>query len=212
MRLILAGLYGWITYAQSSIQWARDLSPQGQLVSADTVFRLQKAPLILWMEARVTLASESDTVWVVVRSINRAPVIYALYRTNSNRMLYRGKIAFRERGIYYLSVCPPRQSRLILARGRLYITDAEAPTVAALRAQAHQQAQTIGPRELSSPDLSTLEELDLTPEQLLKEEPPPPMLNEEDLLEDSLDISIDLPEQEISEDDFELEDLELEDL
>lgn len=214
MRVLLGCLLLSHLSAQVRLRLGKQFSAQAGLVGVDTVFRLQTAPLVLWVEASSRTVLEWDTLWVIMRTVGKPPVIYALYRSKSNRMIYRGKVAFRGGGIYLLMASPPRQSRLILGRGRVYITDAQAPTVAALRGRMVQQAQATTPAKPteSVPDLSvSMEELELSPEALLgKTEAPPPL--DEDLLPDDGDIDIDLPDVGVSDDDFELDDTDIDDI
>lgn len=203
-----------LLYAQGRLKIGREVSSQGILTGVDTVFRLSGPSLALWVEMQSSAPLEWDTLWVVVRSIEKPPGFFRLYRSKGNPLILRGRAVFRQGGIYYLTVSPPRQPRLILGRGRVYITDAQTPTIAALRARTQQQAQSsaqIG--GITAPDLSaTMEDIELMPESLISgNETLPPM--DEDLLEDTTDLTLDLPEDGMGVDeDFELEDLDLEDL
>jgi|GEM_PF-1121853 len=214
MRVLLGCLLLSHLSAQVRLRFGKQFSAQAGLVGVDTIFRLPSAPLVLWVEASSKTALEWDTLWVVIRAIGKPPAIYALHRSKPDQMNYRGKVALRGGGIYVLTVSPPRQPRLILGRGRVYITDAQAPTVAALRERLIQQAQATTSTKLADtmPDLSaSMEELELTPEALLgKPEALPPL--DDDLLPDDEDTSLDIPEAEPGDDDFELEEIEIEDI
>lgn len=213
MRLLVVCV-SLLLHAQSRLKVGREVSPQGALTGVDTVFRFQGAPLALWVEMQSLPAPEWDTLWVVVRSVGKPPAFFRLYRSKGNRALYRGRAIFRSGGIYYFMVSPPRQSRLVLGRGRIYITDAQAPTVAALRARIQQQVRASAPAGgITEPDLSAaMEDIELAPEAIISRDEAFPSLDEE-LLEDSTDLNLDLPEDGMGMDeDFELEDLDLGDL
>lgn len=191
-------------------------SAQSGLSQVDTLFRLQKAPQYLWVEIRLRQRPDWDTLWVVLRTVERVQGIYAIPRTKADRSLYRGRIAVRRPGIYLAMVVPPRQSRLVLTRKRLYITDAQYPTVAALRMQAQ---QTAAAREAATETLiletEAVETLDLPTEALLAPEIQSPALDDSLLLEDEADSLMDMPldepmdfdEEDLGLDDFDLDDL-----
>lgn len=186
------------------------LSASSGLVGIDTVFRLQKAPLYLWVEARFRSPVEWDTLWVALRTVDRIQGIYLLIRTKTDRNLYRGRMAFRQSGIYLLTFIPPRQARLVLGRSRVYITDANYPTVIALRARARGLASaspTNPEAALTVIDTVALEVLDLPEEALSLPESSVPALEEP--LEEDLDSLLEVPDEDIGpEEDLDLEELD----
>lgn len=176
----------------------------------DTVFRLQKAPLYLWVEARFLSPVEWDTLWVALRTVDRIQGAYLLIRTKTDRNLYRGRVVFRQSGIYLLTFIPPRQVRLVLGRSKVYITDADYPTVAALRARARglASASPTNPEAgLTVIDTVALEALPLPEEALSPLEANAPALEEP--LEEDLDSLLEVPDEEIvPEEDLDLEELD----
>lgn len=198
--------------AQNRLRVGLTISPQGKLTGIDTVFRLSGNFLTLWGEVRFTTPLEWDTLWVVVRCVGKSPVVYSLYRTKADSFLYRGKLIFRGSGIYFLTVLPPRQTRLFLAGKRIYITDAQFPTIANLRATVQQKAQASAfSAQVIAPDPSGLDELEVTPEALVGGRGETFSISE-DLLEAGEEIDIEIPELEVIEEDFQLEDIDQEDL
>ncbi len=204
----------FLAFGQNTLRIGGVFSPQGGLSQMDTVFRLQKAPLYLWVEVRLRQRPDWDTLWVVLRTIDKVQGVFAIPRTKADRSLYRGRIAVRRPGIYLAMVVPPRQSRLVLTRRRFYITDAQHPTVAALRSQAQRVAAS---REAAAETLllesESAEMLDLPTEALLAPESPSPALEESLELEEDVDSLLDMPlEEPLDFDDEDLDDFGLDDL
>ncbi|MCS6894909.1 MAG: hypothetical protein NZZ60_02015 [Bacteroidia bacterium] len=225
-------------YAQGKLRLGKGYNQQGQLVGADTVFQLQTAsPLSLWLEARFASAPAADTLWAVVRSAKKPAAVFILYRSKASRNLYRGRVIFRNSGIYFVFVCLPRQSRPVLALARVYITDAQAPTPSALRAAQSQQVATSSSKKPSTGQqpISTagqsktpttskatgsedigfsdpkLDDIEIPTERLLTQDPLP-SVEDEDLGIDDDDIQIDLPEGLGDEEEIDLEDIDSDEL
>ncbi|MDW8015914.1 MAG: hypothetical protein RMK19_07880 [Bacteroidia bacterium] len=205
-----------LLHAQASFSIGRELSAEGRIKGSDTVFHLSKAPLWLWAEARFNSAPEWDTLWIVIRSLDKQkPIIYGIYRQGSGRAFYRGRFAVQKGGIYHLMLIPAHQPRLVLMRRRLYVTDEQTPTLAALREKVQREIQA-HPRSGGVLLFEALpEEIEVVPELLLPRENPPSVEEETLFLEED---TVALPLEEMpfeeteEEEEFELEDLGLEDL
>lgn len=214
MRWVAAAVL--LAFGQNTIRIGGVFATQSGLSQVDTVFRLQKAPLYLWVEVRLRQRPDWDTLWIVLRTVDRVQGVFAVPRTKADRSLYRGRIAIRQPGIYLVMVVPPRQGRLVLTRRRLYITDTQYPTLAALRTQAQRAAAV---RETAAETLlleaETVEMLDLPTEALLTPEAQSPALEESLDLEDEVDSLMDTPVEEpldFGEEDLDLEDFDFDDL
>ncbi|MCX7606195.1 MAG: hypothetical protein N2170_02870 [Bacteroidia bacterium] len=198
-----------LLFGQTRVRLGADFSPQAGLLRIDTAFHLRNPTLYTWIEIKLRQPAEWDTLWVSLRTIDRLHGTFAVFRTKNDKNLYRGKIAFRQAGIYVLTITPPRQSRLLLGRVRAYIMDAQHPTIASLRHRAQKLAPPGGVSEgtLSQIDTTALEILELPSDALLPPESSSPALEEP--LEEDLDSLMDIPEEELMpEEDIELDELD----
>ncbi|MEN2992623.1 MAG: hypothetical protein ABDH91_03615 [Bacteroidia bacterium] len=123
---------------QAQLRFGRGFSPEGKLMQSDTVFRLDKPPLILAVELTGKQGLTWDTLWLVAKSLEVRKVVSPLVRKPSHPTAYRGSIRLSQPGIYHLFAMPSKNLRLILARGRLYITNSAYPSVQALKKRGEQ--------------------------------------------------------------------------
>ncbi|MCS7188866.1 MAG: hypothetical protein RMJ66_03075 [Bacteroidia bacterium] len=195
---------------QSVLRIGGDFLPQKGLQRVDTTFRLVKAPLYLWAEVRVLRPLEWDTLWVVIRDATSLSGVYPLFRSPNDKLLYRGKIIFKQAGIYVLSVIPPRQPRLILTRpSRLYITSPQYPTIAALKQRTSNITSATTENTILATEMAMLDTIEVAPEPLLTPEGGTMTIEESLLIEDP-DSLLEIPEEILPEEDIEMEDFELE--
>nr|BAL57830.1 hypothetical protein HGMM_F52E02C13 [uncultured Bacteroidetes bacterium] len=208
----LTWIFPLLVFPQGTFRLGKSFSSQYGLQGVDTVFRIDKAPLTVWVELKARQAWEWDTLWVVLRTVDRLHGVYVLVRTQTDKRLYRGKVLFRQSGIYLLSCMPPRQSRLILGRTRAYLTSSAYPTVAALRAYNRTLAPTSRNAEaaLTQIDTASLEMLPLPDDLLTTPEGGTDPALEKELLElDDTDSLLDLPLEVEPEEELDLEELNL---
>lgn len=199
--------------AQSRIRLGREFSPQNGLGGVDTVFRLASSSLYVWAEVRVPQPLEWDTLWVALRTAERAQGVFLVVRTKADRRLYRGRLAFRRPGIYLITLMPPRQARLVLGRSKVYVTNAQYPTVAALRAQARQSAVSTpaGNPEaaLSTVDTTQLEIIEIPDDALIAPEGGLAPIDDS-VIEDDIDSLMEMPVEGLeTEEEIDLEELDL---
>lgn len=141
------GLFLSLLLAQKSLRFGAQISPEGKLLKIDTAFPMVRVPFPVWSEYRPKQPQEWDTLWVIVRRVDQLQGIYLMLRAKCETPCYRARISFREPGVYFLFVTPPRQPRLLLSRGKLYITPPQQTSPEAVQAQARNaiRAQTPSP-------------------------------------------------------------------
>ncbi|MCS7162781.1 MAG: hypothetical protein NZ958_05590 [Bacteroidia bacterium] len=138
---------------QAQLRFGRGFSTDGKLMQSDTVFRLDKPPLIIAVELTGKQGLAWDTLWLVAKSLEVRKVISPLARKASHPTTYKGSIRLSQPGIYYLFAMPSKNPRLVLARGRLYITNSAYPSVQALKKRSEQLAL----QKLLTPETEGLE-------------------------------------------------------
>ncbi|MCS6789691.1 MAG: hypothetical protein NZ580_01725 [Bacteroidia bacterium] len=148
------GLFLSLLLAQKSLHFGTQISAEGKLTGIDTAFRMVRVPLPVWSEYRPKQPQEWDTLWIIVRKVDKLQGVYLMPRAKGQNPSYRARISFRETGVYFVFVTPPRQPRLLLARSKVYITTPQQPSTEAVQAQARTTIRTQTPSSTAVPSIT----------------------------------------------------------
>lgn len=112
----------------------RALSPNGQLLSIDTVFRFEKAPAYLYIQYRVPAGYERDTFMLLVRNALGPLTWISLPPSRSAAPFRHARLQLGKSGVYGLFIYAKAQGNRVWAFKRIYVILPPYQTLAQVKA------------------------------------------------------------------------------
>lgn len=125
----------WPTFlGAQTLSVGRALSPNGQLLSIDTIFRFEKAPAHLYIRYRVPAGYERDTFMLLVRNASGPLTWISLPLSRSATPFRQARLQLGKSGVYGLFIYAKGKGNRIWAFKRIYVILPPYQTLAQVKA------------------------------------------------------------------------------